>query len=224
MKDLEKQAEARARAVVYKLLADCYYPPDERTRGQAERLGRELGDLLPEAEPAIDLLAAGLAASEGAEELAVDHARLFVGPFALLAPPYGSVYLDGESRLMGDSTQEVETWYRDAGLELAAGFTATADHVAAELEFMYFLAAKEHEALQAADAASAAHFRGKQRAFLNRHLGAWVPDFTRNVEAQARTLFYRGLATATRLFVEREALHWTRADSAPVGGGDEALP
>lgn len=224
MKEFDNQAETRSRAVVYKLLSDCYYPPDERTRGQAERLLRELRDLLPEAETAIDLLAAGLAASEGVEELAVDHARLFVGPFALLAPPYGSVYLEGERRLMGDSTLEVETWYRDAGLELADGFTATADHVAAELEFMYFLAAKELEALHAADPASAAHLRSKQRVFINRHLGAWLPDFTRTVEAQARSLFYRGLATATRRFVERDSLHLSQADGAPAGGDDEALP
>lgn len=206
MKEFDNQAETRSRAVVYKLLSDCYYPPDERTRGQAERLLRELRDLLPEAETAIDLLAAGLAASEGVEELAVDHARLFVGPFALLAPPYGSIYLEGERRLMGDSTLAANECYREVGLEVAADFNETPDHIAAELEFMHFLAAKELEARGDGDSVRARHYRRKQTAFLERHLAAWVPAFSRSVEEHAQTSFYRDMAAATRLFIQSDVV------------------
>lgn len=218
-RDHRNTGYARARA--YKLFSECYYPPDALALDPAERLVQEVGGICPEAVAALDLMAAGLAAAGGAAELAVDHARLFVGPFALLAPPYGSVYLDGERRLMGSSTLEVEGCYREAGLEVAAGFSGTPDHVAAELEFMHFLAVKELQARSADDPVRVSHFRGTQRAFLARHLGAWVPDFTRSVEAQAGTLFYRGLAAATRLFVESDGRRL--AEQSASEGGDETL-
>lgn len=192
------------RALAYKLFAECYYPPDENLLSQAERLGRAAGLVCPMAAEAIDLMAAGLAAVNGIEELAVDHARLFVGPFSLLAPPYGSIYLDGERRLMGDSTLDAAECYREVGLELASGFSGTPDHVAAELEFMHFLSIKELDAHAGGDTIRAGNFRRKQSAFLVRHLAAWAPDFTRSVEEQAQTLFYKGLAAATRVFVESD--------------------
>jgi DMSO reductase family type II enzyme chaperone len=204
MNGFENKTVHVVRASAYKLFAECYYPPDEHTLAQAERLCREAGAVCPATAEALDLMAAGLAAASGIEELAVDHARLFVGPFALLAPPYGSVYLDGERRLMGDSALDVSECYREVGLEAAAGFSGTPDHVAAELEFMHFLAVKEIEARAGVDVVRAGHLKRKQRAFLERHLAVWAPDFTGSVEAQAQTLFYRGLAVATRTFVEND--------------------
>ena len=41
------------------------------------------------------------------EQMVVDYAALFVGPFELPAPPYGSVYLERSQRVMGDSTMKV---------------------------------------------------------------------------------------------------------------------
>jgi TorA maturation chaperone TorD len=149
-------------------------------------------------------MAAALQNDEGFDELTIDHARLFVGPFALLAPPYGSIYLEGERRLMGDSTLAAGACYHEAGLEVAADFNGTPDHVAVELEFMHFLAVKELDALYAGQLDRAQNFQQKQRAFLERHLAAWVPDFSRSVEEQAQTEFYRSLAAATRIFVEND--------------------
>ncbi|MBW1770891.1 MAG: molecular chaperone TorD family protein [Deltaproteobacteria bacterium] len=81
------------------------------------------------------------------DDLCVDFARLFVGPYALLAPPYGSVYLDGERKVMGDSTMDVCMRYAEVGLQLADHFKEVPDHIAAELEFIYFLILKEAEAI-----------------------------------------------------------------------------
>lgn len=39
--------------------------------------------------------------------------RLFIGPWALPAPPWGSVWLDRESVLFGDSTLALRQWMRD---------------------------------------------------------------------------------------------------------------
>jgi TorA maturation chaperone TorD len=193
-----------ARAKAYKAMAECYYPPVRATIDHARHLSQNLKALCPAASEAADRMEAALLAYEGVADLAIDHARLFVGPFALLAPPYGSVYLDGERRCMGDSTLDVGSRYREVGLGTAAGFNDAPDHIAAELEFMHFLVIKELEALAGKDLDRAQHFRQKQNSFLERHLAAWVPVFTRNVEEQAQTRFYQDLAAATRLFIERE--------------------
>jgi len=192
------------RATTYKLLAECYYPPVEATLRHVRQLSRSLEAVCPPAAEAADRMEAAWQTHEGIDELAIDHARLFVGPFALLAPPFGSVYLESERRLMGDSTLAVDECYREVGLEVAAGFNGTPDHIAAELEFMHFLVIKELDALDGGNLDRAQHFRRKQGSFLERHLAAWAPMFSRSVEAQAQTEFYKDLATATRMFIESD--------------------
>lgn len=190
-----------ARATAYKLFAECYYPPGEATREHLRQLSGHLKTLRPQVTETADCMQAALEADEGFDELTIDHARLFVGPFALLAPPYGSVYLEGERRLMGDSTLAAGACYNEVGLEVSADFNGTPDHIAVELEFMHFLVVKELDARSAGNLDRAQNFRQKQRAFLARHLAAWVPDFSRSVEEQAHTRFYQSLAAATRLFI-----------------------
>jgi TorA maturation chaperone TorD len=204
MKANETYIAEIARATTYKALAECYYSPGELTLRHVRQLERDLQAVCPPAAEVVDRMEAALLAHEGLEDLSIDYARLFVGPFALLAPPYGSVYLEGERRLMGDSTLAVGECYREVGLEVAAGFNGTPDHIAAELEFMHFLVVKELDALAGGDPVRAQHVRQKQTSFLERHLAAWVPVFTRNVEEQAQTRFYQDLAAATRLFIESD--------------------
>lgn len=43
--------------------------------------------------------------------------RLFVGPWALPSPPWGSVWLDRESVLFGDSTLALRQWMREKGIQ-----------------------------------------------------------------------------------------------------------
>jgi TorA maturation chaperone TorD len=45
-----------------------------------------------------------------------------VGPFLVPAPPYGSVYLEDNRQLMGDSTIDVRRHYLSLGLDLSADF------------------------------------------------------------------------------------------------------
>jgi putative dimethyl sulfoxide reductase chaperone len=204
MQENETYLPEITRAATYKLLAEYYYPPVEETHKQVSELSRNLKKIGSPAAEAAARMEAAMQSDEGFDELAIDHARLFVGPFALLAPPYGSVYIEGERRLMGDSTLAAGDCYHEVGLEVAAGFSGTPDHIAVELEFMHFLAVKELDALSAGQLDRAQNFRQKQRAFLERHLAAWVPDFSRSVEEQAQTEFYRSLAAATRIFVEND--------------------
>jgi TorA maturation chaperone TorD len=195
------------RAYIYKALAECYYPPGEATLELARQLGRALNAVCPAAAEA------AMRSDESLEELAIDHARLFVGPFALLAPPYGSVYLEAERRLMDDSTLAVSERYHEVGLEVAAGFNGTPDHIAAELEFMHVLVVKDLDTLSGGDPVRARRYRRKQLGFLERYLAPWVPAFSRSVEEHAQTSFYKDIATATRMFVESD-LELARKEAA----------
>jgi TorA maturation chaperone TorD len=125
-----------------------------------------------------------------------------VGPYKLLAAPYGSVYLDGERKMMGDSTLDIQNRYREAGLGTAGNFKDAPDHIAAELEFMYYLIFKEIEFFSNSDLEAAVGFIRKQNSFLEDHLMAWVPEFVGNVIANAANPFYPNLANATRAFLK----------------------
>jgi len=114
------------------------------------------------------------------------------------------VYLDGERKVMGDSTIDVSMRYAEVGLELADHFKEVPDHVAAELEFMYFLILKEVEAISHSDFGQALDFLKKQEEFFLSHLGVWVPQFADNVEKAAETEFYKSLSKATRLFIKKD--------------------
>ena len=60
--------------------------------------------------------------------------RLFVGPAALEAPPYSSVYLDGESLVMGKTMLDVREMYGALGLESPWKNSLPDDHISLELD------------------------------------------------------------------------------------------
>ncbi|MGV6782690.1 voltage-gated ClC-type chloride channel ClcB [Klebsiella pneumoniae] len=72
-------------------------------------------------------LASGFAAS-AEETLPEAWQRLFIGPWALPAPPWGSVWLDKESVLFGDSTLALRQWMRENGIALEADGNEPEDH------------------------------------------------------------------------------------------------
>ena len=72
-------------------------------------------------------LASGFAAS-AEETLPEARQRLFIGPWALPAPPWGSVWLDKESVLFGDSTLALRQWMRENGIALEADGNEPEDH------------------------------------------------------------------------------------------------
>jgi len=122
-----------------------------------------------------------------------------VGPYELRTPPYGSIYLDGERKVMGDSTLEVMELYREAGLSIDEDFKELPDHIAVELEFMYYLIHQEVEALVRLNFSRAMEVLKRQDLFLNRFLGPWIEPFCKNMREETENEFY--LALADCLFV-----------------------
>jgi TorA maturation chaperone TorD len=193
MKESLSQEENRRDS--YKLLSECYYLPDEGLLKFLDNLDRSRGSIYLE-------LAKNIPAPSDIESLRIDYSKLFVGPYTLLAPPYGSIYLENMRRVMGDSTVDVGHRYAEEGLRV--DLKEAPDHIAIELEFMYFLISKEVEAVVDSDSTNTVGYLRKQKDFLETHLGVWVSDFTDKIKANAETIFYRNLAWLTNSFVKEE--------------------
>ena len=134
------------------------------------------------------------------EQLQVDYAALFVGPFELIAPPYGSVYLDGARKIMGDTTLQVRRLYRENGLELEA--SELPDHIAIELEFLYFLCVLETEAIVAGETGEQQRAAAVRREFLHRFLAPWTRAFCRAIAQGTDNAFYGSLGRCLEGFIE----------------------
>ena len=198
----EVLSQEMGRAICSRLLAECYHLPEPSLTQNVQSLEDNMQETCREAVSYVVEMKEGLAGIEDFDELKRDYARLFTGPYQLFAPPYGSIYLEGERQVMGLSTLDVMERYRQSGVTLAEDFHEVADHIAAELEFVYFLGLKEVQALEEDDHRAAVDARTKLDDFLRVHLGAWISDFAHHVEEKAETKFYRNLAKCSRVFVE----------------------
>ena len=205
-----------ARMDIYKGLSACYYLPDRGLDDQLETLERQLALIGSDALALAVMLRSELHNDEGLETLQVEFAKLFVEPYKLPAPPYGSIYLEGEHKIMGDSTIDVRQRYRASGLSIAETFKDAPDHIAAELEFMYFLVFNEIDAFQSARADEGCEYIDRQKSFLAVHLGAWAGSFCAKVEVAAANDFYRHLAGVTRTFIDEDLHYLTSFSSCPV--------
>lgn len=183
------------RANCFKLLAACFYEPDKELFLQ-EGVCDNLTALLAACHSAKAAMAATMmkkALEEQSEEtLQVEYARLFVGPFELAAPPYGSVYLEGNRRLMGDSTLAVRKMYQEHGLTLDV--KEVPDHIALELEFMHYLCLREANAEAKTNTNEANRLAEAQSDFMENFLGPWLAEFCTAIRNTTESPFYRHLA------------------------------
>ncbi|OEH86690.1 hypothetical protein BHU72_10320 [Desulfuribacillus stibiiarsenatis] len=152
---------------------------------------------------------------EGTEDftdLQVDFAKLFVGPDRLLAAPYGSVYLDGGRRVMGDSTMAALAFYDKIGLQMSKEQKELPDHIEVELEVMYFLLYKERTLRKEDNAELADAYLADIKEFLTEQIGAWVDAFVGDVEKEAEQEFYKLLADVTRTLIAEEKQRFLNKD------------
>lgn len=199
-------AKDLARQNLSRLIAACYYEPG------AEFAEENVFDSMLDAARQLYPEFAGYAkhlgesfAADGPEKLLLDYARLFLGPNAILAKPYGSIWLEGNNTVMGESTMAVQELYREGGFEISEDFREVPDHIAVELEFLYLLIYRESEARRDGRPDAAQAMVDLRRRFVDRHLGAWVKPFAAAVKAGAQCRFYRELAGLTESFVGMEA-------------------
>ena len=196
----------RLRGDCYKMLAVCFYPPERKILLEEDLLGNLSASLeraCPEAQACAEEMARAIRQVDD-EELAVDHARLFVGPFGLKAPPYGSLYLDGDGKVMGNSTMQVIQIYEEEGLVIDDEFTELPDHVAVELEFMYYLIHKTTEIPHQNGVDPVVHRVTAQWEFLTGLILPWLEPFCGRIVQEAETSFYRALANCLLAFANKD--------------------
>lgn len=204
MHSFSPSIDVHSTAAAYQLLSALYYPPDESVgdtlHALAEVWGVSQPDLLP--------LVARMQQEADPHALLLAYTPLFLGPFKVLASPYGSVYLEGKREVMGTSTQDAARLYRQAGLDLSATSKEIPDHIGIELEFMYYLLYRQMEALERGDPETAHNWLTRQIDFLDRHLGRWIDPFAEAIVQNTSSAFYLSLAEATAAFVaqHRQAL------------------
>ena len=185
---------ALQRGDCFKLLAACFYEPDKQLF-VGEKLGEKLEQLLdqlaPNCVPAARQMKNALK-QLGQEQLSIDHAALFVGPFELIAAPYGSVYIEKKRTVMGDSTINVAQYYQDAGLSV--DIKEPPDHIAIELEFLHYLCAKEATAISDNQIENVRLFREQQIRFYFTALKPWAETFCEAIRRGTENEFYINLA------------------------------
>lgn len=215
---------ARSRGTVFRHLADAFRDPtpelvSEYTSGAlADSVASAVAWLGVDRRVFDDSLAAlrEAGAAEALREgilrtLKVEYARLFIGPPRPLVSPFASTRLAPPSDLespvlgIGKEARSVEASYDEAGVRVATELREPPDHIATELEFLYFLSGNESEAWRAGDDESARDWRRRQRDFVDGHVKTWALDFFDEVVAATTEPFYRAMAELGSVVVRMEA-------------------
>ena len=116
-----------------------------------------------------------------------DWQRLFVGPNHLPSPPWGSVWLDPEHVLEGDSTQRLKAFLAEQKMVVEDAAREPVDHIGLMLMQAAFLAGEGRAPALAV--------------LLRQHLLSWLPQFVETLN-HAECGFYPALARLTLLTVE----------------------
>lgn len=192
--------KAMARSNLYGLLAFVY-----REEPTEDFLRQIRAPCFVEAlrDAGIVLEEAFLKAAEGAllHDLAVEYARLFIGPGKHISP-HESVHTEGA--LWGKATCDVKRVIEGSGFDYQPGYRGIPDHISVELEFMQQLTRMESEAWRHRNEGDAANCVSIEEEFIGSHLDRWLPLFCKTVEKEAKRPFYREMAKLTRDFIQRE--------------------
>lgn len=124
---------------------------------------------------------------EGMVDLRVDHARLFVGPFEMLAPPYASLYLEDGGRVYGAVTVAIRKCYRRFGLVQLSEIKEPEDHISRLLEFLYYLAFEYARTGEE-------EYRDEFKRFGSVYVKSWYRRFFADMDSGATTGFYHLVA------------------------------
>ena len=120
------------------------------------------------------------------ELLAQDHLQLFVtARGGVPAPPYASCHLPGDGRIMGPAALAMRDRLQAADLQVAGEGNEPPDHIATQLEYLYYLL---HTALILGQDPAEDPAQFTQDAMLS-----WVPAFAKAVAGADRTGLFSGL-------------------------------
>ena len=128
------------------------------------------------------------------EELAVEYARLFIGPQNPPAPPYASFYISRSKILMTDETIEVRKKYLEAGMAVKELYSIPDDHAGIEFEFVYYLTQRIIELFGKGQGEESTMLYEIRNSFIREHMAEWIPVFADKIYESASGDFYKGLS------------------------------
>lgn len=123
-------------------------------------------------------------AVSGEETLPQAYQRLFIGPQALPASPWGSVWLDKEQVLFGDSAVALREWMRGHQVDIALSQNEPEDHIGLLLMMVAWTAENRPDALNS---------------LLAEHLLPWARFYLARMQERCGSPFYEGLSALTAL-------------------------
>lgn len=125
------------------------------------------------------------------QDLAEQYQRLFIGPNELPAPPWGSVYLDPECVIFGNSLLALRDFLRQHQIAFQAQQDEPEDHIGLMLMLAAYLAEnRPHLVVE----------------FLREHFLTWAAHFLEQLAQAENASFYQGLA----LLTEQTLQNWQR--------------
>ena len=134
---------------------------------------------------AVELMHRGLA--QPREDVMWEFRRLFVGPGALVVPPWGSTYLDRDGVVFGDSHTQLVAFMRANGIIRLADEHTPVDHIGLMLHLMAWIAGNRS---------------AKLREYVAKHLFTWSSHYLDELQGRSTSGFYQGLALLTRSTLE----------------------
>jgi len=133
------------------------------------------------------------------EDLQVEHTGLFIHPSSegVACYPYESVHSGGTGRLAGATTQTIQNIYESWGLRVAGHFADLADHIAAELEFLYIMSVNRGQRCSCGEKSGCGDWRSAELDFLVNHVLRWVPSFSCCLRERSDSAFFAALSQLT---------------------------
>lgn len=117
------------------------------------------------------------------DSLLWEYRRLFVGPGASPAPPWGSVYTDPDGVVFGASTLALREWLTNNQTSFHPSRNIPEDHIGLMLELMSLIANEKPALLEE---------------YLFEHFYTWAPRYLTKLSETTTHPFYRGLAELTK--------------------------
>jgi len=201
----DQTTEIQANATLHSLLAKAFNYPDKQLVGSiaSGELQKTLSHCLKETgrdRAAKELLSLKPVPKTAQRklllELEKDYTWLFFASKPRCAYLFESVYREG--KLLQDSTFDIASLYRDAGLVLNDDFRLPPDHIAVELEFLSFLFFKELEGHKKQKPDVIEYAQELQAKVAEGHLRRFANDLGTRVAQHAKTPFYRTMANVLR--------------------------
>lgn len=200
---------AASRSIVYGALSAAFRRPREAHRQVLAVVSKIITALnFPQwgaLEPAMKSVLSKLGSSGMFLILEVEYNRLFVGPNPPRVYPYESMHRGPDGALMDEAALRVLGVYALEGLCPGEVEKDLPDHMAVELEFLAYLCAREAAAVEERNEEKVACYVGKEREFLQRHLGCWVSSFCQGIRRETQEDFYRTWANFLEGFILWEA-------------------